>query len=236
MSRKRKNGDRGDDIFRIWTDWSQVYEELKCLGTDTNSLVKMAEEAFFTCSFMETYRTSTDIGSFQEVISNFIRSTIPCYNDVKYHTFEHAIHVLLNIRCLLSSIPTERITPLEGFALLFSALIHDLDHLGMPNATLVKLNHPYALTYNDLSVAEMRSISVAYGLFENENSNILIFLDTDQKIKFRKIVINVVLSTDIADVEKKYLFQSKVSRNCDEDVSSHRSNPNPPPDPNPTPT
>ena len=43
--------------------------------------------------------------------------------------------------------------PLTHFACVFSALIHDLDHPGVPNAQLVKEGTDLAVAYNQQSIA-----------------------------------------------------------------------------------
>lgn len=48
--------------------------------------------------------------------------------------------------------------PLTQFSVVFSGLIHDLDHPGVPNAQLVKENSDMAQKYNDTSVAEQNSV------------------------------------------------------------------------------
>jgi len=42
--------------------------------------------------------------------------------------------------------------PLLRFALLFSALIHDVAHKGVPNATLIDEEDELAILHNDISV------------------------------------------------------------------------------------
>lgn len=44
-------------------------------------------------------------------------------------------------------------TPLEMFALLMSAAVHDLRHPGVNNNFLVTTGHPLATRYNDKSVS-----------------------------------------------------------------------------------
>jgi len=52
--------------------------------------------------------------------------------------------------------------PLTQFALVFSALIHDVDHLGVSNAQLVKEQSRLARIYANKSVAEQNSVNVAW--------------------------------------------------------------------------
>ena len=48
--------------------------------------------------------------------------------------------------------------PITQFAIVFSALIHDVDHLGVSNGQLIKENVPIASSYQNKSIAEQNSI------------------------------------------------------------------------------
>ena len=48
--------------------------------------------------------------------------------------------------------------------MLFSVLVHDVDHTGTNDILLVKEGHPLAILYNDQSVVEQRSVAVAFSL------------------------------------------------------------------------
>lgn len=48
--------------------------------------------------------------------------------------------------------------PLTQFACVTAALIHDVDHLGVPNGQLVKERLPLAEVYKNQSVAEQNSV------------------------------------------------------------------------------
>jgi hypothetical protein len=63
--------------------------------------------------------------------------------------------------------------PLTHFACVFSALIHDVDHTGVPNAQLIKENDNIAAMYHNKSVAEQISVDVAWNLLlEDRYSNL----------------------------------------------------------------
>lgn len=85
----------------------------------------------------------------------YVQTIASLYNDNAFHNFDHANHVVMSVNKLLSRIiapdladltdkslhdHTYGITsdPLTQFACIFSALIHDVDHSGAPNAQLVK--------------------------------------------------------------------------------------------------
>lgn len=92
--------------------------------------------------------------------------------------------------------------PLTQFAVTFAALIHDVDHSGVPNAQLVKEGDEIAKTYNDKSVAEQHSINLAWDLLMENNYNELrrcIFTTQAELDRFRALLVNAVMATDIAD-------------------------------------
>ena len=59
--------------------------------------------------------------------------------------------------------------PLMHFSLVFSALVHDADHPGVPNATLISEHDPVAVKYNNKSVAEQNSVDLAWDLLMRED-------------------------------------------------------------------
>eukprot|EP00980_Cylindrotheca_fusiformis_P021261 scaffold8180_cov87-Cylindrotheca_fusiformis.AAC.1 len=112
------------------------------------------------------------------------------YKDNPFHNFQHASHVTASVKKLLTRIVkfgegnglaenSQRkvndvnlvdlaghsygITsdPLTQFAVVFSAIIHDVDHPGVPNAQLVKEKTRNAQIYKK-SVAEQNSVDLAW--------------------------------------------------------------------------
>jgi hypothetical protein len=112
------------------------------------------------------------------------------YRDNPFHSFEHASHVTLSVNKLTvlvmkaqtidyqelkynqdmeddSHDATYGITsdPIIPFACALSALIHDVDLSGVPNAQLVKEEAKLVSLYLNKSVAEQDSVDVAWELF-----------------------------------------------------------------------
>lgn len=105
--------------------------------------------------------------------------------------------------------------PLTQFACVLSALIHDTDHPGVPNAQLVKENHSLANFYNNQSVAEQNSVDLAWNLLMDPKFKSLrnaIYGTEDEKKRFRQLVVNSVMATDIVDKELKQLRNSRWER------------------------
>mmetsp|Transcript_11750 Transcript_11750/g.21152 ORF Transcript_11750/g.21152 Transcript_11750/m.21152 type:complete len:285 (-) Transcript_11750:682-1536(-) len=116
-------------------------------------------------------------------LQNYVQTIASLYNENPFHNFSHASHVVMSVNKLLSRIVapdlddadddgkklhdhTYGITsdPLTRFAVVFAALIHDVDHSGVPNAQLVKEKAPVAALYHDKSVAEQNSFDLAWDL------------------------------------------------------------------------
>lgn len=81
----------------------------------------------------------------------------------------------------------------------FAALIHDLDHQGVPNAVLMKEGSPLVEKYHSKSLAEQNSIDLAWGLL-SEYPELLNTICGDEEgyCQFRQLVVNGVCATDIA--------------------------------------
>jgi 3'5'-cyclic nucleotide phosphodiesterase len=102
--------------------------------------------------------------------------------------------------------------PLTQFAVVLSALIHDADHFGVPNALLVKEDHVLAKRYKSKSVAEQNSIDVAWKILMEprfENLRNAICCNESEWIRFRKLIVNSVMATDIVDKELKELRNTR---------------------------
>ena len=86
--------------------------------------------------------------------------------------------------------------PITQLAIVFSALIHDVDHQGVPNAQLVKEGFDIAAIYKNKSVAEQNSVDLAWALFMDPKYSDLrktIAQTAGEMSRFRQLVINCVL-------------------------------------------
>ena len=92
--------------------------------------------------------------------------------------------------------------PLTQFACFFTALIHDCDHHGVSNQRLVDEEHPLVDDFGDRSVAEQHSIDMAWQHLmasKFQNFRDLLMPDLDTAKRFRQLIVNGVMATDIMD-------------------------------------
>eukprot|EP00980_Cylindrotheca_fusiformis_P011134 scaffold2557_cov121-Cylindrotheca_fusiformis.AAC.17 len=161
-------------------------------------------------------------------------------DDNPFHNFEHASHVTASVKKLLTRIvnvddgngltTTNHHTadniklvdmaghsygitsdPLTQFSVVFSAVIHDMDHPGVPNAQLVKENTQSAHIFKK-SVAEQNSVELAWGMLMGEEYEALracIYNTEDGLRRFRQLVVNTVMATDIVDMELQALRKAR---------------------------
>jgi class 3 adenylate cyclase len=92
--------------------------------------------------------------------------------------------------------------PLASFALVFAGLIHDVDHLGISNAQLANEQPELAEYYRNKSVAEQNSLDIAWDLLMADRFKKMreyIFETQAELLRFRQLIVNMVLATDIFD-------------------------------------
>jgi class 3 adenylate cyclase len=170
----------------------------------------------------DPYLRSQDIAALSEEVKeqlkHYVSTVAAMYQANPFHNYEHASHVTMSVVKLLSRIvaPSEEkmllnlhdhtygITsdPLTQFTVVLSALIHDIDHPGVPNATLVAERTPLAAVYKEKSVAEQNSVDLAWDLLMEGRYEMLrgvIYVNKVEFDRFRQLLVNTVLATDIMD-------------------------------------
>ncbi|EDW58015.1 3',5'-cyclic-AMP phosphodiesterase isoform X12 [Drosophila virilis] len=119
--------------------------------------------------------------------------------DNPFHNSLHAADVTQSTNVLLNTPALEGVfTPLEVGGALFAACIHDVDHPGLTNQFLVNSSSELALMYNDESVLENHHLAVAFKLLQNQGCDIFCNMQKKQRQTLRKMVIDIVLSTDMS--------------------------------------
>jgi 3'5'-cyclic nucleotide phosphodiesterase len=102
--------------------------------------------------------------------------------------------------------------PMTQFAIALAALLHDLDHPGVTNTTLVQEKADVALLYGNKSVAEQNSVDLAWQLLMEDQFFDLrraIYCTKAEFLRFRQLMVNTILATDIMDKDLKMLREER---------------------------
>jgi hypothetical protein len=168
-------------------------------------------------------------------LKEFVACIASTYRDVPFHNFEHASHVTMSANKLMKRIitPDDHVDgsnkplnpaafygstfgissdPLTQFAVVFAALIHDSDHTGLSNTTLVEKNFGVAQIFANKSIAEQNSVVIAWELLMEPRFAALqtcIFNDDHGRRRFRQLVVNSVMATDIMDRDMVQLRKNR---------------------------
>ena len=190
-------------------------------------------------------------GDVASQMRDYIAILASLYRENSFHCFEHASHVTMSVSKLLSRIVapdvpedagesdmdaalhdyTYGITsdPLTHLAVVLAALIHDVDHRGVPNFVLSTEDPNLAKVYQNKSVAEQNSIDLAWNALMDPSFEKLrhcIYTNESELQRFRKLLVNTVLATDIFDKELSALRKSRwnkaFSEQVDESSIEHR--------------
>lgn len=89
----------------------------------------------------------------------------------------------------------------KKFAVVFAALVHDVDHPGVSNMQLVKEETRLAKVYDNKSISEQNSFDIAWRLLmEPSYQNLLkcICSSQDEIKRFRQLMVHLIMSTDIS--------------------------------------
>ena len=189
----------------------------------------------------------------KEQLYNFVYAIASSYNDNHFHNFEHACHVTMSVNKLLMRVVTPDVDienidgdfashlydythginsdPITILAIIFSAVIHDLDHRGVSNVQLMKEEPEMGKMYNGKSVAEQNSLDIAWRIFMMDEYTMLrkFLFQTEAEMKrFRQVLVNVVLATDIFDKElndlRKKRWEKAFSSVVDNECNRERHN------------
>mmetsp|Transcript_54188 Transcript_54188/g.129072 ORF Transcript_54188/g.129072 Transcript_54188/m.129072 type:complete len:1134 (+) Transcript_54188:102-3503(+) len=170
-------------------------------------------------------------------IAGFIKAVESEYLSVPYHSWYHAVDVAHAMYRVLILFRAEAyLTGLEQFAMVVSAVAHDVGHPGVNNGFLVSTGHELALRYNDRSPLENMHCASLFQIAGRLHCNIFAMLTKKEFMDVRKVCIEAIMSTDNAhhfqmqkDVQLLYEVHSEIldeSRQCyrmDEDFLTQRT-------------
>ncbi|XP_029308972.1 cAMP-specific 3',5'-cyclic phosphodiesterase 4D isoform X5 [Cottoperca gobio] len=178
-------------------------DDINRWGIDIFKVSEYSGNRPLTVTMYSIFQERELLKSFKIPADTFITFTMTLedhyHADVAYHNNIHAADVVQSTHVLLSTPALEAVfTDLEILAALFASAIHDVDHPGVSNQFLINTNSELALMYNDSSVLENHHLAVGFKLLQEDNCDIFQNLSKKQRQSLRKMVIDMVLATDMS--------------------------------------
>jgi len=182
---------------------AKILENSEKWGVDMFRINAITDKRTLTCVTYTIFQERDFLKTFKipgKVFLNFLRTLEDHYlQDVPYHNSVHGADVTQSTHVLLNSPALECVfTPLEVMSAIFAAAIHDVDHPGLTNQFLINTSSELAIMYNDESVLENHHLAVAFKLLQNPDCDIFVNLTKKQRQTLRKMVIDMVLATDMS--------------------------------------
>lgn len=132
-------------------------------------------------------------------LGNFLKAIENGYQNMPYHNSSHAADVTRAVHYFLWTANLKRhFTDQEIFAAVVSSIVHDFDHPGINNNYLINTRESRAMLYNDKSVLENYHAAQAHLLASREENNIFKGVERSDYKTIRKIIIDMVLATDLS--------------------------------------
>uniref|UniRef100_A0A672QKW4 Phosphodiesterase n=1 Tax=Sinocyclocheilus grahami TaxID=75366 RepID=A0A672QKW4_SINGR len=181
----------------------QELNDLNKWGLNIFHVAEYSNNRPLSCTMFAIFQERDLLKTFRIPVDTFITYVMTLedhyHANVAYHNSLHAADVTQSTHVLLSTPALDAVfTDLEILAALFAAAIHDVDHPGVSNQFLINTNSELALMYNDESVLENHHLAVGFKLLHEENCDIFQNLTKRQRQSLRKLVIDMVLATDMS--------------------------------------
>uniref|UniRef100_A0A3Q0T8Y2 Phosphodiesterase n=1 Tax=Amphilophus citrinellus TaxID=61819 RepID=A0A3Q0T8Y2_AMPCI len=180
----------------------QELNDLNKWGLNIFRVAEFSNNRPLSCIMYAIFQERDLLKTFRIPVDTFVTYVMTLedhyHANVAYHNSLHAADVTQSTHVLLSTPALDAVfTDLEILAALFAAAIHDVDHPGVSNQFLINTSE-LALMYNDESVLENHHLAVGFKLLHEENCDIFQNLTKRQRQSLRKLVIDMVLATDMS--------------------------------------
>ncbi|GLI60999.1 hypothetical protein VaNZ11_003257 [Volvox africanus] len=116
-----------------------------------------------------------------------------------YHNATHAADVLQTLHVIIhaAQLHEHYLDQLGLLAAYFAVIIHDYGHPGLTNDFLIATSDPLAVRYNDRSPLENHHCAAAFSVLRRRELDVTASFTHAERTAFRKLVIELVLATDM---------------------------------------
>lgn len=152
-------------------------------------------------------------------VSQFLQASELGYlKTCPYHNWFHAVDVTHGVyRMLNINVAEAYLNGHERYALLISAVCHDIGHPGLNNPFLVETSHELALLYNDKSPLENMHCAKLFEIASKPNTAIFAGMAKPLYQETRKVCVEAILHTDmthhfsmVKDIQMMYEVSSEI--------------------------
>eukprot|EP01012_Entosiphon_sulcatum_P012210 TRINITY_DN1762_c0_g1_i1.p1 TRINITY_DN1762_c0_g1~~TRINITY_DN1762_c0_g1_i1.p1 ORF type:complete len:601 (-),score=101.47 TRINITY_DN1762_c0_g1_i1:52-1587(-) len=163
---------------------------------DHDKLVPLIVTMFKRLDFPKKY------GIPEDVLWSLVTTVKLCYRSVPYHNFTHAFDVtqMMYVFIVTGELQSN-LTDLELFVLMTSALLHDVDHMGLNNAFHLKAKTPLGIltaAAGAKSVLEIHHCKLAIDILSDPTCNIFCGISEPELTEAYRLMVDTILATDMA--------------------------------------
>jgi hypothetical protein len=201
--------------------------------TDNKPLSVLSMYLFEELGLIETFSLErAKLQNFLVAIEQGYPDSNPYHNKAHGASVVHLMHMLLMHGGVSEAVCAQPLLAVGGgedmehrrlfvtLAGLFAAIVHDYEHPGLSNAFLVNTSNFKALRYNDKSPNENHHASAAFEVLQRPECNFLEHFAAKDIRQLRALVIDLVLSTDMAESNKIVTSFQDTIGSMDEQESS----------------
>jgi cAMP-specific phosphodiesterase len=163
----------------------------------------------------------------KETLLDFILQCRRKYRRVPYHNFYHVVDVCQTLHTFLyAGKAAEFLTELECYVLLVTALVHDLDHMGVNNSFYLKTDSPLGILSSasgNNSVLEVHHCRLAIEILSDPSCDVFEGLSEEEMAYAYHAMIDCILATDMArHAEELKRFEDLVESGFNKEDEAHR--------------
>lgn len=184
---------------------SEVNAELASTGRAWNFDIwaiyeRTGQSVFLIGNYLiSKWEFSTNYGLNEEAMNSCFRKIEASYRSNPFHNACHAAEVCHSLVYFINhSDLIKNISGLDLLSSMLAALSHDISHPGLTNRYLILTQDDLAITYNDTSVLENMHASRLFHILKEQDSDIFQEVPIDDIRIIRKLIIAMVLETDMS--------------------------------------
>lgn len=187
--------------YKVFTEYTMTTSanEICTWGLD---VLKIKTKGMLRRLIYQVFTLAVDLSLLNvdsKMLHDYIKEISGMYNEVIFHNFYHAACIthatFMLIRATDATIqPNDRMK----FALLLSALVHDVHHPGNTNLFEINSKSALAILYNDQSVLENHHCATAFRLMEKPGLGVLGSFSVIDQRDVRKLMVGAIMATDMS--------------------------------------